>query len=165
MTNVLICQHILMCRCLCSQWQSWHSTRLWFPGELCVAGDNQRDRGEAVLPLQPWKPGHILRGTAVLTQLVFAYVYLVKVLFTLCCHKMWRSCFTCALSVVSFLAIQREYGVCAEVWASVQLAGQCEETKSTPLLYQLSQQMEPACILSTTVHITSMLSVHAIAFT
>ena len=46
------------------QWQSRHRAWLWFPGELCVAGDNQRDRGEVGLPLQPWKPWHILWGTA-----------------------------------------------------------------------------------------------------
>lgn len=149
-----------MCGCLFPQWQSWHGTRLRFPGELCVAGDNQRDRGEIVLPLQPWKPRHILWGTA----MVFTCVCFVQVLFILCCHKIWSSCFTCVFSVDSFLALQREYGVCAEVWASVQLAGQCEETESTPLIYQLPQQMEPACILSTTVHITSMPSIHDTAY-
>lgn len=59
------------CWCFFSpQWQSWHSAWLWFPGELCVAGDDQRDRGEVGLPLQPWKPWHILWGTASVDSLL-----------------------------------------------------------------------------------------------
>lgn len=67
-------------------------------------------------------------------------------------------CAVCWLFIFCFLALQCKYGVCAEVWASVQLAGQCEETESTSLIYQLQQQMEPACLLSTTVNITSIWS-------
>lgn len=47
------------------QWQGWYSARLWFSGELCVAGDDQRSRGKVGLHLQPWKPWDILRGTQI----------------------------------------------------------------------------------------------------
>lgn len=56
---------------LLPQWQSRRSARIRFPGELRVAGDDQRDRGEVGLPLQPWKPWHILWGTDTLTVDVF----------------------------------------------------------------------------------------------
>ncbi len=153
-----------MCWCsLSPQWQSWHSARLWFPGELCVAGDDQRDRGEVGLPLQPWKPRHFLWGTTTVTQLACVRILFVKCLF---CMLDWVAspmyvcmCVVSVDSLSSFLALQREHGVRAEVWASVQLAGQCEETESTPLIYQLPQQMESARLLSTTVNITSIRSV------
>lgn len=144
----------LMCWCsLSPQWQSWHSARLWFPGELCVAGDDQRDRGEVGLPLQPWKPWHILWGTA---TVVCVCIHFVKCLFSMLDWVVSPVC-VCVVSVdslSSFLALQREHRVRAEVWASVQLAGQCEETESTPLIYQLPQQMEPARLLSAAVNIT-----------
>lgn len=50
------------------------------------------------------------------------------------------------------VALHREHGVREEVRTPVQLAGQREATESSPVLHQLPQQMEPASLLSTTVH-------------
>lgn len=52
------------------------------------------------------------------------------------------------------VALQREYGVCEEVRTPVQLAGQREEAESSPVIHKLPQQMEPASLLSATVHIS-----------
>lgn len=63
----------LMCLCLCPQWKGWYCARLWLPGQLCVARDDQRDRGEVVLPLQPWKPGHVLWSKTLITRFILIF--------------------------------------------------------------------------------------------
>lgn len=63
----------LMCLCLCPQWKGWHGARLWLPGQLCVAGDDQRDRREVVLPLQPWKPGHVLWSKTLILHCIYIF--------------------------------------------------------------------------------------------
>lgn len=58
-----------------------------------------------------------------------------------------------------FVALQRQSGVCAEVWASVQFTGQCEEAEAASLIHQLPQQVEPARLLPATVNNISVLCV------
>lgn len=72
--------------------------------------------------------------------------------------------FSADLFFFFFPALQHEYGVCAEIRTSVQLTGQREEAQSSPLIHQLPQQMEPASLLSTTVHIPSKQTLHSTAF-
>lgn len=141
----------LMCLCLCLQWKGWHGARLWLPGQLCVAGDDQRDRGEVVLPLQPRKPGHVLWSKTLITSLIDIFTRFL-------CHVVANfssqdiRVILCVPADFCSVALQCEYGVCEEVRTPVQLAGQREAAESSPVVHQLPQQMEPASLLSTTVH-------------
>ena len=79
----------LMCGCFLSpQWQSRHRARLWFHGELGLAGDNQRGRGEVVLHFQPWKPWHILWGMATVIEWVCVCFQFVSFHFCVCVFTM-----------------------------------------------------------------------------
>lgn len=135
--------------CLCPQWKGWHGARLWLPGQLCVAGDDQRDRREVVLPLQPWKPRHVLWSKTLITHL-YVFTHVAFATWPDCRLRTWKLFFVFPADLCS-VALQCEYGVCEEVWTPVQLTGQCEAAESSPVVHQLPQQMELAGLLSTTV--------------
>lgn len=72
-TVQLMCNYIDSLHCCTAplpapQWQSRHGARLWFHGELGLARNYQRNWRKALLPLQPRKPWHFLRGTSTETQ-------------------------------------------------------------------------------------------------